>query len=84
MIIKLIFIICFAMMFTTMITPLQKLKSRYNLYPDMTKNYILKIIYKLMNCSKCLSFQITIIFIKSFMLAVIVAVITEIISKNQL
>ena len=77
-----LFLICFSILFTQLIEPLQTFKKRNNLF-IITGNtsFTRKIIIKLLNCSKCFSFWISLILTQSFFISVIVAVLTEFVSK---
>jgi hypothetical protein len=78
-----IFIICLSLMVTQMIEPLQNIKYRLNLlYPEQQKSIIRWAFVKLINCSKCFSFWFSLIFFQSFVIAVIIAVTTELINRN--
>jgi di/tricarboxylate transporter len=78
-----VFAICLSLMVTQLIEPLQRLKKRFNLlYPDEQKTILKYFIVKVLNCSKCFGFWFSLIFFKSFVIAVIVAVVTEIVQRN--
>ncbi len=76
------FIITFSIAFTMLIEPINNIKIKYKLFPEFTQNIFLFILYKLINCSKCLSFQLSIFILHNFMLAIIIMVITEYITRQ--
>lgn len=77
-----LFLICFSILFTQLIEPLQSFKKKNNLF-IITHNTstFRKIIIKLLNCSKCFSFWFSLILLQSIFISVIVAVLTEFASK---
>jgi hypothetical protein len=80
---NILFVICLSLMVTQLIEPLQRIKERLNLlYPEQQTSIIKWAIVKVINCSKCFSFWFSLIFFQSIMIAVIVAVVTELINRN--
>lgn len=77
-----LFIICFSILFTQLIEPLQKFKMNNDLFIITGDTSFLRgCIIKLLNCSKCFSFWFSLILLQSFFISVIVAVLTEIGTK---
>lgn len=77
-----LFLICFSILFTQLIEPLQTFKKKNNLFiitGDTSK--IRWCIIKLLNCSKCFSFWFSLILTQSIYISVIAAVLTELATK---
>lgn len=85
MIETILFIITGSILITNLIEPFEKLKFDYKLRPEFHEDNKLKwMLTKLITCSKCLSFWTTLFVYFDFQLAVIICVITELISRNLL
>lgn len=82
--IPILFIIAISILITSMIEPFEELKIKYKLRPEFHTNVFKHYGLKLITCAKCLSFWLSLVIYYDIYLAVIICVVTELISRNLL
>lgn len=83
MLINIIGLACAAFLFASGAEPIQQIKAFFNLDNDAEfKNHIQYFFVKLLNCSLCSGFWIGIIFTHSILLASIISVLAEFITRQ--